>query len=159
VAKYAEGTTVSVEKSRAEIETMLMKHGASHFSSGWGDGKAWLYFKLRDRLIRFVLPLPNRADKEFTRDPRASWRTRPAPAAQKAFEAETRRRWRALLLALKAKLEVVESGISTLEEEFLAHFVLPDQTTLGEKLIASLDEITMGTKRLAQATAVAERAR
>ena len=37
-----------------------------------------------------------------------------------------RQRWRALLLIIRAKLEAVESGITTLESEFLANIVLPD---------------------------------
>jgi hypothetical protein len=35
------------------------------------------------------------------------------------------RRWRALLLMIKAKVEAVESGVVTFEDEWLAHFVLP----------------------------------
>ena len=34
-------------------------------------------------------------------------------------------------LAIKAKLEAVEAGISSFEEEFLAHVVLPDGSTFG----------------------------
>lgn len=41
---------------------------------------------------------------------------------------EHRRRWRALLLGIKAKLEYVQSGIATFDEEFLAHIVIDDRT-------------------------------
>jgi hypothetical protein len=34
------------------------------------------------------------------------------------MEAETRRRWRALALAIEAKLEVVDTGIASFEHEF-----------------------------------------
>jgi len=47
-----------------------------------------------------------------------------------ALAAEERRRWLALLLVIKAKLEAVESGIITFEEEFLAHVVMPDGRTV-----------------------------
>lgn len=43
-----------------------------------------------------------------------------------------RQRWRALALAIKAKLEAVETGIATFEEEFLNYIVLPDGVTVGE---------------------------
>jgi hypothetical protein len=39
-----------------------------------------------------------------------------------------------LLLALRAKLEVVESGIATFDEEFLAHIVTPENMTVYEAL-------------------------
>jgi hypothetical protein len=35
-------------------------------------------------------------------------------------------------LAVKAKLEVVESGISTFEDEFMPHIVLPSGQTVSE---------------------------
>jgi hypothetical protein len=40
-------------------------------------------------------------------------------------EAEKRRRWRCLLLSIKAKLETVANGILTFDEEFLANIVVP----------------------------------
>ena len=33
---------------------------------------------------------------------------------------------------MPAKLEAVESGITTIEDEFLAHTLLPDGTTAGD---------------------------
>ena len=41
-----------------------------------------------------------------------------------------RQRWRALNLAIKAKLEAVESGIVTFDQEFLAHIVGPSGQTV-----------------------------
>jgi hypothetical protein len=73
---FANKTQVPIAKSRAEIESMLVRYKASKFAC--------------------------------------------------------RARWRALALVIKAKLEAVESGITTFEEEFLAHIVLPDGTTLGQ---------------------------
>ncbi len=52
--------------------------------------------------------------------------------AQEAYEAEVRRRWRALAAVIKAKLVAVEDNISTMEQEFLAYVVLPNGQTLGE---------------------------
>ena len=37
-----------------------------------------------------------------------------------------------LLLVIKAKLEAVASGISTIEKEFLADIVMPDGSTVNE---------------------------
>jgi hypothetical protein len=57
-------------------------------------------------------------------------------------------RWRALALVIKAKLEAVAAGITTVEQEFLAHIVLPDgHTTVGTwmapQLAAAYDAGTM----------------
>lgn len=48
-----------------------------------------------------------------------------------------------LLLApvIKAKLEVVESGISVLDEEFLAQIVLPDGSTAGDFLVPQIERV------------------
>ena len=40
--------------------------------------------------------------------------------------------WRALRLVIQAKLEAVEAEITTFEEEFLAHIVLPDGQTVAQ---------------------------
>lgn len=125
---YAEGTTVSVETSRAEIEKTLRKYGAESFVSGYDTGSAFVLFRADSRMVRFVIPAVDAAS--FSRT--GTGRTRDVDATAKAVEAEERRRWRALLLAIKAKLEVVETGISTFEEEFLAHVVLPDGQTVAD---------------------------
>jgi hypothetical protein len=42
IVAYAEGTLVSVERSKYEIETLLKKYGADQFASGWRDGRTQL---------------------------------------------------------------------------------------------------------------------
>jgi hypothetical protein len=131
---FAEGTTVPVSKTRAEIEAMVMKHGATRFASGWTeDSKAAISFALRGRLVRFVLALPTTDDAGKVRLRGHPYRLSGDRLA-KWLDAETRRRWRCLLLALKAKLEVVESGIATFDEEFLAHIVTDGNLTVYEAL-------------------------
>lgn len=49
-------------------------------------------------------------------------------------EQQTRAKWRALLLCIKAKLESVESGIESFENAFMAHVVMPDGRTVGEHI-------------------------
>jgi hypothetical protein len=89
-------------------------------------------FRANERIVRFVIELPNRNDKAYTHDARYTWNRRPPAAAQRAFEQAERQRWRALLLVIKAKLEAVESRIATFEEEFLAHIVMPNDRTVGQ---------------------------
>jgi hypothetical protein len=129
---FAEGTTVSVTKTRGEIEALVAKHGATRFASGWDeDNRAAISFAIKGRLVRFVLALPTEDEAKKLR--RRGWSLTPDQRT-KWFDGETRRRWRCLLLALKAKLEVVESGIATFDEEFLAHIVTPENLTIYEAL-------------------------
>lgn len=41
---------------------------------------------------------------------------------------------------MKAKLEATETGITSSEQEFLAHIVLPNDTTVGEYLLPQIEE-------------------
>lgn len=135
---YAEQTNVSVEKTRAEIEGLLMRHGASRFGYMIDQGKAAVAFTMKGRSIRFLVPLPDRQDKRFRFTPTRN-RERSESEAYAAWEQACRARWRALYLCIKAKIEAVEIGITTFEEEFLAHFVLETGKTVGETVIPQLD--------------------
>lgn len=126
---YARDTEVSVEKSRAEIEAILKRYGASHFAYMTEPTRAVIAFRAKDRNIRFDLPLPK--VEEFRRTPSQKlWRDN--DATHRAWEQGCRQKWRALTLCIKAKLESVESKIETFEEAFLAHVVMPDGRTVGE---------------------------
>jgi hypothetical protein len=130
VSRYAENTSVSVESSRAEIERTLQRYNAASFAYGWDQERALIEFSHEERRIRFVLPLPDKNEKQFTHTPGRGNR-RSETDAYKAWEQACRQRWRALALAIKAKLEAVEAGITTFEDEFMAHIVLPDGSTFG----------------------------
>lgn len=134
MAKYAEKTTVSSQRSRADIEECLMRYGASGFMSGITADKAMIAFEAQGRRIKFVLPLPHRDEFKKKPDARSSYRMIQRTPEQQAaaYEQAVRQKWRALYLVIKAKLEAVESGISEFEDEFLAHIVLPNGQTMGE---------------------------
>lgn len=132
---YAEGTEVPAERSKAEIERTLIRYGAQQFASGWRIDAAMIGFIMHNRQIRFVLPI--RAKEEFKLTPAGRRRTYQSDI-DNAWAQDTRQRWRALALAIKAKLEAVESGITSFEEEFLAHIVLPDGKTYGEFAIPQI---------------------
>ena len=136
---FAENTSVPVERSRAEIERLLTKYGASKFISGWDDQRAVVGFEMRGRAIRMTLPLPKPTDPAFTKRARSRWGQSKSEAARRRFDQELRRRWRALLLVIKAKLEAVQSGIVTFEEEWLAHFVLPGGRTVADTIIPEIE--------------------
>lgn len=137
---YAENTSVPVERSKAEIEGMLTKYGADQFVSGWKEREARIQFRAKDRFVRFTLHMPDPNDKAFTHDTRYTWKKRSAEAANKQYDQEVRRLWRALALVVKAKLEAVTSGITSFEEEFMSHIVMPDGKTVSEHALPMIAE-------------------
>lgn len=138
MSTYASQTSVSAEKSKAEIERTLQRFGADQFMYGWEDTRAVIVFRAKGRTIRFVLELPDKEDPRFAMTP-GGRRRRDTDAMLKAWEQETRSAWRALALVIKSKLVAVEEGIVTFEEEFLAHIVLPDGGTVGEWMVPQIE--------------------
>jgi hypothetical protein len=107
--KYAAKTKVAPEQSRLEIERILSRFGAKAFGYAWERNRAMLGFELKDRRVRFALYLETSLSQQ-----------------------DVRSKWRALALVIKAKLSAVEAGITTVEDEFFAHIVMPDGRTVGE---------------------------
>lgn len=135
---YARNTTVPVERSKAEIERLLQAKGATSFHSGWNADFASLGFTISGTQVMIGVPMPQVSDY------RRMSRTR----GEAAYQAESRRRWRCLLLILKAKFEAIASGISTIEKEFLADVVLPNGRTLGEWAVPMIGSIQSGQLKL-----------
>ena len=131
---YAENTDVSSDRSRAEIEKTLTRYGADQFFYGWDNNAATIGFRMENRRVQFLLPLPDRNADEFRYTPAKKY-LRDDKAKQAAYEQAVRRSWRALALVVKAKLEAVESGITTIEEEFLAHIVLPNGSRVADFMV------------------------
>ena len=135
--KYARDTSVSVERSKAEIERLLQRYGAKEFAHGWKTGKAVIQFGMMNRVVRFVLPLP---DKEaFAKTP-SGRRYRTEVDTLRAWEQGCRQRWRALCLTIKAKLESVESGIEEFDTAFMAQVVMPNDRTISEEILPMIEK-------------------
>jgi hypothetical protein len=137
--QYAKDTSVSSEQSQAEIRKTLTRYGATKFAYVEEEERAAIMFEISNRRIRFVLPLPNRNDPRFWKTPGRKLKRTP-DAAFKEWEQASRQRWRALALAIKAKLEAVESGIATFEEEFLSYIIMPDGQTVGEHVLPNIEK-------------------
>jgi len=113
---YAERTKIPPNRTRQQIEDLMRRRGADQFYSGSNLDSAILVFRLQGRHFRFVLPL-----------------------GQKMPEQKIRARWRALFLAIKARLESIDAGITTLEEAFLPETVLPDRHTVAEVMAPQIE--------------------
>ncbi len=141
---YAEKTTVTVAKSKAEIEGLLEKYGAESFLTGWDKdkGRSFVAFQYQGRPYRIEVPIPSVENKDF-------WQT---PAGKKRTEAQARSahnqvcmsRWRAMLLMLKANLEAVDLGLLSFEAAFLGQAMIPGGQTVAEALLPQLDRIARG---------------
>ncbi len=129
MARFAANTTVSVSKSQSEIENILRRYGATGFVSGWDRERAFVAFSKDNRNVKFILRLPSPQAEEFTRSRRGK---RQPEIILKMWEQSCRQLWRALSLVIKAKLEAVAAGITVFEDEFLAHIILPDGSSVGE---------------------------
>lgn len=105
--------------------------------SGWLDDRAMIAFQVNSRQVRFVLPMPPKDAEEFTHSP--TGKLRKPDAIHASWEQGCRQRWRALALAIKAKLEAVECGIVTFDQEFLAHIVGPNGKTVGDQIIPMIE--------------------
>lgn len=121
--RFAETTKVPVIQSRGEIEKMLSRHKCQQFGTAvdYLAYTARVQFTAHQRMVRFLVGLPD-------------------PKKTKNHEQEERRVWRSLLLVIKAKLEAVETEISTFEEEFLAHIVMPNGKTVAELILPQIAE-------------------
>lgn len=127
--KYAEGTSVPADRTRSEIEHLVTKHGATGFMFGNNGVQALVVFEMKDRRLKFIVPMPSLN------------KTR---SNERDVARETRRRWRALLLVLKAKLEAVSSEIVEFDSEFLAHIVVRGGETVGDQMVPQLREALAG---------------
>src|SRR6266508_170711 len=136
MSSYARRTSVVPSKTRAEIEHELEKRGASAFGYNRDGQRNVIAFTLEGLQVRMDLPMPDPGDFP---DYRA--RNGVKVSGQKQYDEEVRRRWRALLLVVKAKLVAVDEGITSLEREFLADTVLVDGSTVLERVRPAIEEV------------------
>jgi hypothetical protein len=136
--RYAAETKVPVERSQNELVTLLKKHGATAHAFGVENGVARVMFQLGGRRVRFELSVPNPDDFVSKIPWNLAYNRRKDWCDRQAEQAE-RQRWRALLLVCKAKLELIAEGMGTVETEFMANIVLPNNQLVGEWLAPQIE--------------------
>lgn len=167
MSRYAEGTEVSVEKSKSEIERTLMRYGADQFMSAWDKDKgvAIVGFRVGRRYVQIQLPMPDPRGEEFTKRKQISRSgneyvyDRTEGEASRLWEQAQRQRWRALGLVIKAKLEAIDVGIATFDDEFLAYTMMPNGQTVGRWAQPQLEEAYATGKMPPMLPAFAEKPR
>lgn len=133
-----EDTTVSADRSQAEIRALLQRYGARQFGIMEAPGTALIGFVAHGRTVKIEVPLPDHAAEAWTK---AGKLYRPGTAQSRSLhEQEERRTWRAARAWIFAQLEAVESGIKTFEEAFLADTVLPSGERFAGWAAPQLDQ-------------------
>lgn len=134
---YAKNTNVPVEQTQMEIQNLLKKYGAVQFGMDWERNA--ILFKIKNRSVCITVPLPKKEDFRLT----PTHIKRNYSQLENAYQQAVRQRWRALLLIIKAKMEAIATGITSLEKEFLADILLPNKQSLGEYLIPQLTQVDL----------------
>jgi len=115
---YASNTKVPVDRSRAEIERLIHKHGCSQYGTAidYATGRVRVQFRANtnNRIVRIEMEHPKN-------------------------DQLARAKWRALVLVLKAKLEAVASKITTFDDEFMPHIVMPDDRTVSQHVTKGIE--------------------
>ena len=111
--RFAEDTKVSVQQTTGEIKDRLRKAGADQIAVFESADRSAIAFRIGGSFYRVTVPID---------------------VASRAPDQEERRAWRLLGLLIKAKLEAVREGASTIEREFLADMLLYDGQTVSERL-------------------------
>ena len=116
MAKYAERTTVPVTKSKQDIERALNTYGVEEYAFGTSPRGSGIIFKYDGKVYKINVSEPD--PNKFRYD--------------NQLQQAIRSRWRVLLLCIKAKLNLVQDGQSSFEDEFLAYMSLPEGITVAE---------------------------
>ena len=135
---YASATDVPVSRSRDEIERILTRFGASEFAYFTNSGgEVAIAFSMHNVRVLMRMRLP---DRESFRLSKTGF-LRADSTVEKEWEQACRQRWRSLANGIKAKLALIDDGISTVEREFLADVLLPNGQTYGEFAVPQIAEV------------------
>jgi hypothetical protein len=152
MTRYAANTGVSVERSKGELDSLLAKAGAKQRAllNDEDRGQAVVVFSLQERQVKLSMSFPTYMTllHEAQVQPPRGWRGWTPAQREKWLRGEVvqceRQRWRGLLLCVKAKLELIADGSSTLEREFMADILLPDGRTVQETIGPRIAEAYSG---------------
>lgn len=140
---YAKNTKIDVFKTQGDILGLLRTHKANRFLLDWEENR--IGFQINGRSVLMKIEMPNRNDKQFNYYPSGKEIFDDDISEQK-YKQGIKSRWRALYLIIKAKFVAIESGVSTIDNEFMPHFILKNGRTLSEHILPQLDQPDMFPK-------------
>jgi hypothetical protein len=107
----------AVLEHAADLEKLLVSHGVTVFGYERLDDLAVVRFRFIDRKLRLVVKMPDWNSDEYKLTPTRRG-IRSATARQQAYWADVAKTWKAMRNLIAAKLEGIETGITTFEAEF-----------------------------------------
>jgi hypothetical protein len=142
--RYAEGTTVEVRSSQAEITGILMKHGVIRQAWASEPEGDMLQFELAGHQyrIRIERPTTESLHAQWIADGKPPTTTKYLPS-ESQVNAEWRRRWRANVLLLKAKLEFAEGDDNAVVRELMPYALMTDGRTREEHIVSGDPKIAL----------------
>lgn len=137
--KAYQNASTPVARSQEEIRRILKKYGADgmQFSEDLKNQMIIVRFmytiEAMEYFISFKVPIPKADNKTPT------GRARKGNQVDQLQAQNERGIWRAVLWAIKSRMEAVEFGIETFQEAFLSHFEIQGtDKSIGDVLIPRL---------------------
>jgi hypothetical protein len=132
MARYANKTIVPMIRSKQQIEKALRDFGIEEMfwgTSPRGDG---IGFKYKGRIYRRNVTMPARDNY----------------STQSKYEQAVRQRWRIMYMSLKMKLEEIEEGGISFEDQFLSMMALPDGSTVADFMALPMNVNLLETAKM-----------
>jgi hypothetical protein len=133
---YAKNTTVSIERSRQELEVILRRVGADKVMIGWDGDTTFVAFAINGIPVKQTIIMPPK--EEFAQTEQG--RDRNEQSKLKAWEQACRQRMREHVVLLKAKLIAITLGFRTIKQEFMADICLPSGNTMEQEYGSQIDK-------------------
>lgn len=116
MARYAKNTSVPVSKSRVQVQKLLVDYGIEEFFFGTSPRGEGVGFKHEGKVYKHNVPMPDRNDYGY----------------ETKYNQAVRQRWRVFYMSLKMKLEEIQDGGISFEDQFLSMMTLPDGSTVAD---------------------------
>lgn len=107
----------AVLEQASELEKLLLEHNVTVFGYERAGELAVVRFILNEHKLRLVVPMPDWNDEKYTLTP-VQKTVRSITSRRQLYWADVSKTWKAMKNLIAAKLEGVEMGITTFEDEF-----------------------------------------
>lgn len=143
---YAKNTSVTVDRSMAQVRVMLQKEGADGVAIAEAGSQAMVQFVFERKGYKFKISYPSKTDDQirFT----GAGRDRTDIQMETEIEKEKRRLWRAMGLYIKAAIEAHHNGLVDLKRSLMGNIMLPSGETVYEKLEGNMDKVMIDPRFL-----------
>jgi hypothetical protein len=125
-----QNTSVPAEKSAAEIEALLQRHGAAKMGKEYANGRITsMYFEMATPEGSFPFRMPVKVDAVYT----IFTRNRVLSQSQQArYEQAERTAWRIAREWVKGQLDMIQTQMVTLTEVFFPYMLIENGQTAFE---------------------------